>query len=412
MEVIHPICAGIDVHKKSLTVCLVSRSRRGERSEEIRTFNTMTPDLLRMYDWLTHQKCPIVAIESTGVYWKPVFNLLEPEIKVILVNPERVKPREGKKTDARDAQWLAQLLEHNMVEPSFIPPIEIRDLRDVVRYRTKLVEERAAEVNRVSKLLESANIRLSSVATDVMGASGRAIMEALLDGVKDPQKLAELARGRLRSKKAELEEALVGVLRPHHLHLLTHMLEHIDFLSERIGMCEVEIEEMCRPFAQEVERLSTIPGVDRKAAQAIIAEIGTEMSVFPSHRHLCSWAGICPGNNESAGKRKSGRIRDGNQYLRRTLTQCAHAAGHTKDTFLGAEFRRFKHRKGAKKAAIAVAHSILEECWFILHDKVEHYELGVDYLREINRERLIRQHVRRLESFGLKVSITPLPEAA
>ncbi len=410
METVNPICAGMDVHKDSVTVCLITRSGQGnsaksQRVQEIRTFKTTTPALLSLHDWLKYCGCRTVAMESTSVYWKPIFNLLEGDMEVTLVNPAHIKQVPGRKTDVGDAQWIAELLEHGLLKGSFIPPVDIRDLRDLTRYRFRMVEERAAEVNRVQKLLETANIRLGSVATNVMGVSGRQILAALLAGEKDPEKLSELAKGRMRSKRAELQEAMQGVLRPHHLHLLSHMLEHIDFLSESIAECEVEIDEMCRPFAQEVERLTTIPGVDKTAAQAILAEVGVDMEVFPSHKHLCSWAGVSPGNNESGGKRRSGKTTKGNKWLRALLTQCAHCAGRTKDTFLGAQYRRFKSKKGTKRAAIVVAHRILEEVWFILKDDVRHIELGANYLQEINKERIIKHHVHHLERLGVKVKL-------
>lgn len=409
MEILNPICAGMDVHKDSITVCLAIRDGQGKRTEEVRKFQTTTPGLLTMYDWLKHFQCRIVAIESTSIYWKPVFNLLEGEIEVMLVNPAHIKQVPGRKTDMSDAQWIAQLLEHGLLRPSFIPPVEIRDLRDFVRHRSKLIQQRADEVRRVQKLLESANIRLSSVATDVLGVSGRKILNGLLDGVQDPEQLAQLAKGRLRAKKDELAEALQGVLRPHHLHLLSHLLEHIDFLSGQIQECQAEIEEICRPFAHEVELLDSIPGVSQVAAQAILAETGVNMAQFPSSDHLCSWAGIAPGNNESAGKRRSGRIRMGNQHLRSVLVVCAHAAAHTKQTFLGVQFSRFRRRKGVKKAAVAVAHSILEECYYILRDKKPHIELGGDYYERRNHARKIQHHIKQLERLGVTV---PRPQTA
>jgi transposase len=378
----------------------------------VRTFGTLTKELLALRDWLQEHGCSVVAMESTGVYWKPIFNLLEGDFQVLLVNPTQVKPVPGRKTDVKDCAWIAQLLEHGLLHGSFIPPLEIRDLRDLTRYRRQLVHEHTAEVNRVQKVLEMANLKLASVATDVMGVSGRAILHALLAGERDPEQLAELSKGRLRTKKAELALALEGRLRPHHARLLARQLAHLEFLEESIAECEAEIEEVCRPFEQELALLDTAPGVGRRAAQDLLAEVGVDMGQFPSHKHLCSWAKISPGNNESAGKRHSGRTGKGNKWLRAILVECAHAAGHTKDTYLGAQFRRFAGRKGKKRAAVVVAHSILESAYFILRDKVPYHELGANYVAETKKAHVIHYHVRQLERLGLNVTIQELPMAA
>ena len=412
MHVVNPNCAGVDVHKRDVKVCLVTRDAAGHRHQEVRTYATTTAHLLEVRDWLQDNRCTVVAMESTGVYWKPLFNLLEGDFEVLLVNPTHIKQVPGRKTDVRDCEWIAELLEHGLLRASFIPPVEIRDLRDLTRYRRKLVEARASEVNRVQKILEQANIKWASVATDVMGVSGRAILQALLSGNSDPQEMAELSKGRLRQKKVELAEALEGRFRPHHAQLLSRVLAHIDFLDESIAECEEEIEQMCRPFAEVIERLDGITGVNHRAAQDIVAEIGVEMSYFPSHKHLCSWAGISPGNNESAGKRKSGRTKKGNKWLRAILVECAQAAGHSKGGYLGAQYRRFASRKGKKRAAVVVAHSILEAAYFMIRDKVSYRELGANYFDELKREHVIRYHVKRLESLGLKVELSGLPAAA
>lgn len=412
MHVVNPNCAGIDVHKRDVKVCLITRDAQGHRRQEVRTYATTTVHLLEMHDWLQANGCTVVAMESTGVYWKPVFNLLEGNLKVLLVNPTHIKQVPGRKTDVRDCEWIAELLEHGLLQASLIPPVEIRDLRDLTRYRRKLVEARAAEVNRLQKILEQANIKLASVATDVMGVSGRAILNALIGGDKDPEQMAELSKGRLRQKKAELAVALEGRFRPHHTRLLGRLLAHIDFLDESITECEEEIEQMCRPFAEVIKRLDEITGVNRRAAQDMIAETGVEMSHFPSHKHLCSWTGISPGNNESGGKRKSGRTKQGNKWLKAILVECAQAAGHSKGTYLGAQFRRFVSRKGKKRAAVVVAHSILEAAYFIIRDGVRYRELGASYFDELKKDHLIRYHVRRLESLGLKVELSGLLAAA
>jgi transposase len=328
----------------------------------------------------------------------------------LLVNPAHIKQVPGRKTDVKDCRWIAELLEHGLLRGSFIPPIAIRDLRDLTRYRRQLVHTHSAEVNRLQKILEDANIKLASVATDVMGVSGRAILGALLAGVESPEALADLAKGRLRKKKPALQAALEGRLRPHHAGLLTHILAHIEFLEESIAECEAHLETLCRPYAEAIALLDTIPGVSQRAAQDLIAEIGVDMAWFPSAKPLCSWAKVSPGNHESAGKRKSGRTGKGNKWLRAVLVECAHAAGHTKGTYLGTKFRRFASRKGKQRAAVMVAHRILEVAYFIIRDKVPYRELGDQYLDAHHREHIIRHHVRRLESLGLNVEIRELPQ--
>jgi transposase len=396
----------MDVHKEDVKVCVVWRGDAGERCEEIRTFSTMTRPLLSMREWLESHKCKVVAIESTGNYWKPIFNLLEGDFEVMLVNPGHLKYVEGRKTDPKDARWLAELLEHGLLNGSFIPPREIRDLRDMTRYRRRLIEERTAEVNRVQKILEDANIKLASVATDIFGVSGRAILNALLDGEMTPEQMAELSKGRLRNKREQLAESLVGRFRPHHALLLSRMLEHIDFLDGAIEDCDTVIEGMLRPFCLKIENMDTVTGVDVRAAQDIIAEIGADMSVFHSHKHLCSWAAMCPGNNESGGKRKSGKTRKGNKWLKAMLVQCAHAAGHSRKTYLGAQYGRMAARKGKQRAAIAVGHSILEAIYFILRDDVPYKELGPEHFDKLNKDHIIRHYKKRLEAMGLEVQIS------
>ena len=412
MRVVHAVCAGMDVHKDDVKVCLVWRDAGGERCEEVRTFSTMTRPLMSMREWLESYGCKVVAIESTANYWKPIFNLLDGDFEVMLVNPGHLKYVEGFKTDPKDARWLAGLLEHGLLRGSFIPPLEIRDLRDMTRYRRRLVEEHTAEVNRVQKILEDANIKLASVASDVMGVSGRAILAALLEGDMTPEQMAELSKGRLRNKREELAESLFGRFRPHHALLLSRMLEHIDFLDGAIEDCDRVIEGMLRPFGLKIENLDTIPGVDTRAAQDIIAEIGTDMSVFPSHKHLCSWAGVCPGNNQSGGKRKSGKTRKGNKWLKAILVQCAHAAGRSSKTYLSAQFRRFAARKGKQRAAVGVGHSILEAAFFIVRDDLTYQELGPEYFDKINKDHIIRSYKKRLEALGLVVQISEAPVAA
>ncbi len=405
MQVIHPVCAGMDVHKDDVKVCLVWRDPAGQRQREIRTFATTTGALLQLSDWLAEARCPIVAMESTGVYWKPIYNLLEADFTVWLVNPTHLKHVEGRKTDPRDAAWLAELLEHGLLQPSFIPPREIRDLREVTRYRRKLVQEKAAQVNRIQKILEDANIKLGSVVSDITGVSARAMLAALVAGEQSPAEMAELARARLRTKRAELTAALEGRFRPHHARLLRLMLEHLDELDQAVAECDALVEELVRPFQAQVERLRTIPGVERRAAEELVAEVGVDMSAFPSHKHLCSWAGLCPGDHESGGKRKSGKTRKGNRYLRAILTQGAHSVGRSHKTYLGARYGRLAKRKGKPRAAMAIAHDILEAAYFILRDDVEFVELGPDFFDQLQRDYQIRYHTRRLRELGLEVAI-------
>jgi transposase len=406
MRVVYRTCAGMDVHKRTVTVCLVWWDADSQRHQQVRTFRTMTKDLLALREWLCAQGCRIVAMESTGVYWQPVFNLLEDTFEVLLVNPSHIKQVPGRKTDVKDCEWIAELLEHGLLKGSFIPPREIRDLRDLTRQRRRLIQIRASEVNRLHKVLESANIKLASVTTDVMGVSGQAMLKALLGGERNAQRLAELSRGRLRKKKADLVAALEGRFRPHHAQLLARLLAHIEFLDESIAECDAQVEALCRPYTLDLERLDGIPGVDRRSAQDLLGEIGVDMRPFPSHKHLCSWAHVSPGNNESAGKRKSGRTGKGNRWLRALLIECAHAAGRSRDTYLGEQYRRAARRRGKKHAAMVVAHSQLEAVYFILRDKVTYHELGAQHFDQINQAQVIRYHVRRLESLGLTVQVT------
>jgi len=411
MEVIYKRCCGLDVHKKMVVACLIIRDGE-EVKKEIRTFGTMTSDLLLLHDWLLANRVTHVAMESTGIYWKPIYNLLEGNFEVLLVNAAHLKAVPGKKTDVKDCEWIADLLAHGLLKGSFIPPEPIRDLRDLTRYRKSLTDERNREVNRLQKLLESANLKLSSVATDVMGVSGRAMLEAILSGSTDPEVLAELARGKLRKKLSLLREALRGRFRPHHRFMLEQILSHLDFLDETIERVSKEVENRIVPFQKEIELLKTIPGVDQKTAEVIISEIGVDMSRFPSHRHLASWAGLCPGNNESAGKRKSGKVRKGSQWLKRGLMESSWAASRTKETYLNALFHRMVRRKGKKKANVAVAHAILIIVYHILKKRIPYYELGADHFDRLNLKYITNHLVNRLNVLGYKVTLEPLSLAA
>ena len=409
MELVYERCCALDVHKRQVTACVHVPDRQGKRTELRAEFQTMTPDLLALRDWLKGLGVSCIAMEATGVYWKPVYYLLEDDFELLLVNAQHVKNVPGRKTDVGDAQWLCQLLEHGLLRASFVPPKPIRELRDLTRYRKSLVWERAREANRLQKLLEDANIKLSDVASDVLGASGRAMLAALCEGNNDPAALAELARGKLRAKLPALETALQGRFSSHHALLLSHLLSHIDYLDHSIDSLSAEIEERLDPFAQQRELLCTIPGVAERTAEVILAELGPDMGRFPSHRHAASWAAICPGNEESAGKRKTGKTRKGDRWLRTALVEAANsAAGRTKDTYLRAQYLRVKRRQGHKKAIVAVAHSILVAAYYILRDQVPYQELGGDFfIRRQDQERLTQRLVRQLERLGQRVTLEP-----
>jgi transposase len=411
MDTLFPRCAGIDVHKANVVVCVRLADRPGKVFEEIRTFATMTRDLLALSDWLAEHGVTHVAMESTGVYWKPVFNILEGRFQVLLVNAEHIKQVPGRKTDVKDCAWIAQLLQHGLLKASFVPPAPIRELRDLTRQRTQLVAEKASAANRIQKVLEDANIKLASVATDVLGTSGRAMLEALIAGVTDPEQLADLARMRLRAKIPELRLALHGRVTEHHRFLLRMHLDHIHHLEELIGRLGVRIEEVMVPFAEAATRLATIPGVSQRVAETVIAEIGPRMEQFPTAGHLASWAGMSPGNNESAGKRRSGHTTYGNRWLRQMLVQAAWAASRTKGTYLAAQYRRLVKRRGAKRALVAVGHTLLVMIYQVLKKGTAYAELGSDFLDRLEPERLTRQLVKRLESLGHKVTLEPRPAA-
>lgn len=412
MEVIYNRCCGLDVHKATVVACLWIREAKGKGIKEVRTFGTTTSDLLVLHDWLMGHGVTHVAMESTGVYWKPVYNLLEEDFTVILVNAAHMKAVPGRKTDVRDCEWIADLLAHGLLKSSFIPPEPIRDLRDLTRYRKSLMDERVREVNRLHKLLQSANIKLSSVATDVMGASGRAMFDALLKGSTDPEVLADLARGKLRKKLPELSKALEGRFRDHHRFMLEQILDHLDFLDGLIARISREVAKRMDPFKEKVELLCTIPGVELKTAQNIVAEIGVDMSRFPTHRHLASWAGLCPGNNESAGKRKSGRTTKGDNWFRRTMIEASWAASRTKGTYLGSQYHRLAPRRGKKKAIVAVAHSISVIVYHVIKYNMPFFDLGDDYFDRLNINNIKRHHVKRLESLGFRVQIEQVQDAA
>jgi len=411
MEVTYKRCCGLDVHKETVVACLLIREG-GKVLKEIQTFLTMTVDLVVLHDWLKAHQVTHVAMESTGIYWRPVFNLLEEDFTVLLVNAAHIKTVPGRKTDVKDCEWIADLLSHGLLRGSFIPPEPIRDLRDLTRYRKSLSDERVREVNRLQKFLEAANIKLSSVATDVMGASGRAMLEALASGGTDPQALSELAKGRLRKKLPELKKALEGRFRPHHRFMVSEILTHLDFLDESIERVSQEVSIRIVPFSPKVDLLDLIPGIDQRVAEGVLSEIGVDMSCFPTDGHAASWAGLCPGNNESAGKRKSGKTRKGDRWLRRYLIEAAWAATRKKGSYLSALYHRLVVRRGKKKAIVAVAHRLLVIIYHMLKDHGTYRELGSDHFNKLNAAYVRRHHVKRLESLGFKVILEPISEAA
>ena len=397
-------CAGLDVHQATVVATVRYPGERG-RASVTETFGTMAADLAALRDWLQAYGVTHVALESTGVYWKPVYYMLEDGFTLLLINMQMLKHVPGRKTDVQDSEWLAQLLECGLLKASFVPPPVIRELRDLTRYRLHQVRERAREVNRLCKVLEDSNLKLTSVLTDVMGVSGRAMLTALVKGTTDPAVLAELARGRLRKKLPDLRRALAGRFRRHHAFLVEQILAKIDYLDEALARLNAEIDERLIPFEPVLARLDTIPGVNRTVATSVIAETGGDMTRFPTAGHLCSWAALCPGQNESAGKRRSGKTRDGNQYLRGQLIQGALGAIHSKGTALQARYHRVKRHRGHKKAVVAVAHQILEIAYYVMHNEVTYRELGADYFDRRHAERATRRHVRQLEALGYRVTI-------
>jgi transposase len=405
MERLLERCCGLDVHKDTISACLIVPGPDGKRTQTSRTFGAMTADLLQLRDWLAEFGCKHVAMESTGVYWKPVYYVLEDEFDVMLVNAAHVKNVPGRKTDVSDAVWIAQLLEHGLLRRSFVPPVEIRELRDLTRYRKTLIEEHAREANRVHKVLQDAGIKLSSVATDALGTSGRAMMKSLIEGQRDPDQLAALAKGRLRSKEAQLQKALRGRFRRHHAVLLSALLAHLDFLEMSIDAIGAELEELLRPFMESLGLLKTIPGVAQRSAEVILAETGGDMSRFPTAGHLASWAGLCPGNHQSGGKRLKGTTREGNRYLRTVLIENALTAIRSKTSFLRSRYYKVKAARGHKLAIVAVAHQLLVGVWHVLSKKEPFKDLGADYYKRRNPTARINYLVRQLKDLGVEVPL-------
>ena len=412
MEVLYACCCGLDVHKKSITACVLWAEGKGKTRKEKRRFGTFTRELLQLADWLRACGVTHVAMESTGVYWKPVWNILEGQFEVLLVNAQHIKAVPGRKSDQKDCEWIADLLQHGLLHGSFVPPKEMRELRDLTRYRVSLAQEENRIANRVQKVLEDANLKLASVASDPLGVSGRAILKAILAGEEDTERLAEMSKGILRKKIPDLRLALEGRVTEHHRFLLQELLDHQEFLEKKMAEVEAEIGKRMRPFEAEVERLDTIPGVDRVTAWSLVAEVGVRMEQFPSAGHLASWAGLCPGSFESAGKRLSGRTRKGSASLRRCLCQVGSVVSHLRDNYLSAQYRRLAARRGGKRAVLAVAHTVLVMAYHILKRKQNYQELGADYFDRLNADAIRRSLVRRLQRLGHRVTLEPLPQFA
>jgi transposase len=408
MDVIYPRCAGLDVHKKTIMACVIVPGPKGKPQKTVQAFGTMTDDLVALGDWLAAAEVTHVAMESTGVYWQPAWNLLEERFVLVLVNAHHIKQVPGRKTDVADSEWIADLLRHGLLKGSFVPDRNQRELRELTRYRTSLMQERAAEVNRLQKTLEGANIKLAAVATDVLGKSGRQILEALVAGTSEARDLAQLAKGRMREKIPQLQRALAGSFRPHHQFMVARHLAYIDGIDEIVAQVSEEIAERLRSAEDDVVLLDAITGIGRPTAEVWLAEVGTDLERFPTHRHLASWAGMCPGNNESAGKRKSGKTRKGNPALRTALVVAAQAASHKRDSYLSAQYRRLAGRRGPKKAIVALAHSLLVIAYHVLKRRVNFTDLGPTYFDERNRTSVQRQLVRRLERLGYKVALEPM----
>jgi transposase len=412
MEVLHSRCCGIDIHKRSITVCVLIREAGRKEQKHLREFGTTTSAILNCADWLRSLGVTHVAMESTGVYWRPVWNLLEGQFDLLLANATHMRNVPGRKTDIKDSEWIAQLLQHGLLKPSFVPNTVLRDLRELSRDRTSLVAERSRLKNRIQKILEEANIKLGSVASDVLGKSGRAMLTAMVEGQENPQQLADLALGQLRLKIPQLVEALRGRVRGVHRFRLKQQLERVDFIDAQITQLEAEIEKQNAPFDEAVSLLAEIPGFDRTTAWSVIAEIGIDMNQFPSADHLASWAGVCPGNNESGGKRLSGKTRKGSRWLRQKLCQSAWCASRCKNSYFTAFFHRIAAHRGRKRAIVAVSHSLLVVCYYLLKRRCHFQDLGVNYFDQLNQEKLTRYFVKRLTRLGHRVILEPCSAAA
>jgi transposase len=404
MEVVYPRCAGLDVHKDTVVAC--SRVvTKGRVKQEVKTFQTTTQGLLALADWLTTHGCTHAAMEATGVYWKPVWHILESVCELVLANAAHIRNVPGRKTDVNDAMWIADLLAHGLIRASFVPGSSIQALRDLTRTRKQLVRQKAQHVQRIQKTLEDANLKLTGVLTDILGQSGRAILKALIGGQTDPEQLADLANYRVKANRAARVEALRGQVTEHHRFMWGLHLGQIDALDKAIAQVDSQVGALLEPMRERADLLTTVPGVSDVVAQVVISEIGVEMGRFPTAGHLLSWAGLCPRNDESAGKRRSTRIRDGAPWLKTTLVQAAWCAVRTKGTYLRAQFQRLKSRRGPKKAIVAVAASMLTAMYYMLRDGVEYRELGADYFERRDKQKVVQRLVRRLEELGCQVQV-------
>ncbi len=412
MEPIYTSCCGLDVHSRNLQACVRRTGKDGRIHQEVRSFGTMTRDILALADWLSSEAVTHVAMESTGVYWKPIYNLLEGRFTILLVNARHIKNVPGRKTDVQDCQWLAQLLQCGLLKGSFIPQRPQRELRDLTRHRAQLINEKSAVVNRVHKVLEDANIKLGTVASDILGKSGRDMLRALIQGEKDPGEMAELARRKLRGKIPQLGLALEGQVTDHHRFLLSKLMDHLEYLEGQIERFSQRIEEVSGPFEEAIQEVAHLPGLERRSAENVMAEIGSNMGQFPSEDHLSSWAGMGPGNNESAGQKKSGKTTKGSRWLRTALTQAAWAASKKKGSYFQAQYRRLAGRRGKKRAWIAVGHSLLVVIYHMLKDRTGYKELGADYFDNLNSKRLVPYLVKRLQNIGYEVTLTLCQNAA
>ncbi len=408
MEVVYPRCSGFDVHKRFVVACL-SLIQNGERHKEIRQFSTMTSEILALKEWLKASACSHIAMESTGVYWKPIFHLLEGEFEIVLVNAQHMKAVAGRKTDIKDAEWIADLLQHGLLKASFIPSSEQQAVRDLTRSRMSLIQERNRLINRMQKVLEDANIKLASVVSDIMGKTGHGILIALVAGEEDPERLAHLAQGSLIKKQEQLKAALQGKLTSHHRVLLEELLQLLATLDRSIMHLDLEIADRLRQHDALISRIDEITGLSRRSIEVLLGELGWDMSHFPDAAHAASWVGICPGNHETGGKRLSGRIRQGNRWAKTVLIQAAHAAGHTQ-TYLGEQYRRISARRGGKRAAVAVGHSILVIFYHMVKTGEPYQEKGTDYFTAVNKEKIQQRLVRQLERLGNTVILQPKAE--
>jgi transposase len=413
-EFIRQCCCGLDVHERIVWACLLIVGPNGVIAKTKRRFSTMTKGLLQLRDWLEEHNCKDVAMKSTGVYWKPIYNILEDVADITLANARQVKNLPGRKTDAKDSEWLAQMHLCGLVRASFIPPRPIRDLRDLTRRRRKLVDEANAEKNRIGKYLEDANIKLSAVVSDIWGMSSREMLEGLIAGGYTPEEMAKWARGRMRNKIADLKEALTGKITDHHRFLLRQCMQHIRYLEGQIVELEERIDEALKAYPEVYECLMSVPFLNKTSVAGIIAELGADMSAFPTSANIASWGGLCPGNHESAGKRKSGKKRHGNKYLESLLTEISWAAVRRKDTYLKAKFKRLAYRRGPKKAIIAIGHSITKMVYHIIKERVCYLEPENQQLNEQQKQKIVKKHLKALERLGYKIEIptTALPEMA